>query len=68
MRPVKRGVGKKIPKGAKRAPRPVENFDAKDFLEPRHDDLDRLYEAFEINDTEDIQGILNGSVGVGDYE
>lgn len=64
-RPVKRGVGKKIPKAASRSPRPIVK-ERLAILESQVD-VDKLYALFGVNDDHDIRGIVDGSVGV-DFE
>jgi hypothetical protein len=60
-RPVKRGVGKKIPKSARRAPRPI--VPAQFAILDQGDDLDHLYNLFGVTDDNDIRGVVDGSVG-----
>lgn len=60
-RPVKRGVGKKIPKAAKISPRPVQK-ERLAILESE-EELEKLCRDFEVNDIEDIEDIVSGRVG-----
>jgi hypothetical protein len=60
-RPVKRGVGKRIPKAAKVAPRPVKK-ERLAILESG-EEVDRLCRDFNVNDLDDIEDIVSGRVG-----
>ena len=66
-RPVKRGVGKRIPKAAKISPRPAvkkaKAIAEELILEGGEDDLDNLYNIFDATDEDDIEGIVGGSIG-----
>jgi len=64
-RPVKRGVGKRLPKAAKISPRPV----AKERIAILEDEaeMDKLYNDFDIDDTVEINDILSGRIGEADY-
>jgi len=64
-RPVKRGVGKRIPKAEKISPRPVTK-ERVAILESE-EELDKLYRDFDINDNEEISDILSGRIGEADY-
>ncbi len=69
-RPVKRGVGKKIPKAAKVSPRPVKKkveAIAEELILDEGEDLDRLNNIFGVTDVDDIEDIVSGSVGEDAY-
>lgn len=64
-RPVKRGVGKRLPKAAKISPRPVVK-ERVAILESEVE-MDKLYRDFEIDDNEEIRDIVLGRIGEVDY-
>jgi hypothetical protein len=64
-RPVKRGVGKKLPKAAKISPRPVKK-ERLAILESQ-EDVDKLCRDFDVNDIDDIEDIVSGRVGEAEW-
>jgi hypothetical protein len=60
-RPVKRGVGKRLPKAAKISPRPVTK-ERLAILESE-EEMDKLYRDFELDDNAEIDDILSGRIG-----
>lgn len=60
-RPVKRGVGKRIPKAAKVSPRPVTK-ERVAILESQ-EDMEKLYQDFELDDNSEINDIVSGRIG-----
>lgn len=64
-RPVKRGVGKRIPKAAKISPRPVKK-ERLAILESQ-EDVDKLCRDFDVNDIDDIEDIVSGRIGEAEW-
>jgi len=64
-RPVKRGVGKRLPKAAKISPRPVKK-ERLAILESQ-EDVDKLCRDFDVNDIDDIEDIVSGRVGEAEW-
>jgi hypothetical protein len=60
-RPVKRGVGKRLPKAAKISPRPVKK--KRDAILESESDLDKLCRDFDVDDLDDIEDIVSGKIG-----
>lgn len=64
-RPVKRGVGKRLPKAAKISPRPV--VKERIAILESQDEVDKLCREFDVNDFDDISDIVSGRIGEADF-
>jgi hypothetical protein len=60
-RPVKRGVGKRLPKAAKVSPRPV--VKERVAILESEEEMDKLYQDFELDDNNEINDIVSGRIG-----
>jgi len=61
VRPVKRGVGKRHPKAAKVSPRTVTK-ERLAILESE-EEMEKLYQDFELDDNSEINDIVSGRIG-----